>query len=244
MQSAKCKREGKKARRQEGKLFNRPALLPSCPPALILIFTLINFILPVKADVMPYYVSSINSNSIGVYQATNNIKIYKEPNENSKLLLNISWSTENFNCPEISASNLFAVFLPKKELAFLFVVDVNDNEDWYQVSFNKNGTQTGWIKKDDDYRFLNWRTFFNLYGRKYGLYYMKDAPEESKVIYGNNVDDAKSIGKITLPQNVNLTSVRGNWLLIIAYDIDRAQKIGWIKWRSLAGEIYLFPAIK
>lgn len=201
-------------------------------------------ILPAKADVMPYYVNSINTNSIGVYQATNNIKIYKEPNENSKLLYDISWTAEGFNCPDISASNLFAVFLPKKDLAFLFIVDESDNEDWYQISFNKNGTQTGWIKKDDDYRFLNWRTFFNLYGRKYGLYYMKDAPDESKVIYGNNIDDAQSIGTITLPQNVTLTSVRGNWLLVIAYDVDRAQKIGWIKWRSLSGEIYLFPNIK
>lgn len=211
---------------------------------LILLAFLISIILPVKADVMPYYVNSINTNSIGLYQATGNIRIYKEPNENSKLLLNVTWDAENFNSTEISASNLFAVFIPKKDLAFLFVVDESDNEDWYQVSFNKNGTQSGWIKKDDEYRFFNWRTFFNLYGRKYGLYYMKDAPEESKVIYGNNAEDAQSIGKITLPQNVNLTSVRGNWLLIVAFDVDRTQKIGWIKWRSLAGEIYLFPAIK
>lgn len=210
---------------------------------LILTFLII-LILPAKADVMPYYVNNINTNSIGVYQATNEIKIYKEPNENSKLLLNVTWDATNFNCPDISASNLFAVFLPKKELAFLYVVDENDNEDWFQVSFNKNGAKLGWIKKDDDYRFLNWRTFFNLYGRKYGLYYMKDAPAESKVIYGTNTDNAQSIGKITLPQNLNLTSVRGNWLLIIAFDVDRTQKIGWIKWRSLSGEIYLFPNIK
>lgn len=211
---------------------------------LIILAFLISIILPAKADVMPYYVSSINTNSIGLYQATTSIKIYKEPNENSKLLLDVTWDAQNFNCKDISASNLFAVFIPKKDLAFLFVVDESDNEDWYQVSFNKNGTQTGWIKKDDEYRFFNWRTFFNLYGRKYGLYYMKDAPDESKVIYGNNAEDSQSIGKITLPQNVNLTSVRGNWLLVIAFDVDRTQKIGWIKWRSLAGEIYLFPNIK
>lgn len=201
-------------------------------------------ILPAKADVMPYYVNNINTNSIGVYQATNEIKIYKEPNENSPLLLNITWDEQNFNSKDISASNLFAVFLPKKDLAFLFVVDENDSEDWFQVSFNKNGTQLGWIKKDDDYRFMNWRTFFNLYGRKYGLYYMKDAPEDSKIIYGNNTNESKSIGKIMFAQNVNLTSVRGNWLLVSVFDVDRTQKIGWIKWRSLAGEIYLFPAIK
>lgn len=201
-------------------------------------------ILPAKADVMPYYVNNINTNSIGVYQATNEIKIYKEPNENSPLLLDITWDAQNFNSKDISASNLFAVFLPNKDLAFLFVVDENDNEDWFQVSFNKNGTQLGWIKKDDDYRFMNWRTFFNLYGRKYGLYYMKDAPEDSKIIYGNNTDGAKSIGKIMFAQNINLTSVRGNWLLVSVFDVDRTQKIGWIKWRSLAGEIYLFPNIK
>ncbi len=211
---------------------------------LIILAFLISIILPAKADVMPYYVNSINTNSIGVYQATSNIKIYKEPNENSKLLLDVTWDAENFNSKDISASNLFAVFIPKKDLAFLFVVDENDNEDWYQVSYNQNGAKLGWIKKDDEYRFFNWRTFFNLYGRKYGLYYMKDAPSDSKVIYGTNADDSQSIGKITLPQKVNLTSVRGNWLLIVAYDIDRAQKIGWIKWRSLAGEIYLFPNIK
>lgn len=212
---------------------------------LLTIFLLsLLLMLPAKADVMPYYVNSINPNSIGVYQATNEIKIYKEPNENSKLLLNVTWDENNFNCPDVSISNLFAVFLPKKDLAFLFVVDENDNEDWFQVSFNKNGTQLGWIKKDDDYRFLNWRTFFNLYGRKYGLYYLKDAPAESKLIYGTNTENAKSIGEITLAQNINLTSVSGNWLLVIAFDIDRTQKIGWIKWRSLAGDIYLFPNIK
>lgn len=203
-----------------------------------------SMILPVQADVMPYYVNNINTNSIGVYQTTNTIKIYKDPNENSELLLNISWDEKNYNCSSISASNLFAIFLPKKGLAFLTAVDENDNEDWVQVSYNQNGYRLGWIKKDDDYRFMNWRTFFNLYGRKYGLYYMKDAPKETKVIYGSNVDDAQSIGEITYPQTVKLTTVKGNWLLIIAFDVDKMQKIGWIKWRSISGEIYLFPDIK
>jgi len=211
---------------------------------LIILAFLFTIILPANADVMPYYVNNINANSIGVYQASNDIKIYKEPNENSQLLLNITWDGQNFNSPDISASNLFVVFLPKKDLAFLSVVDENDNEDWLQISYNKNGNQTGWIKKDDDYRFMNWRTFFNLYGRKYGLFYMKDAPSESKIIYGSSDDNAKSIGNITLPQNVNLTTVRGNWILVVAFDVDRTQKIGWIKWRSISGEIYLFPNIK
>lgn len=211
---------------------------------LIFLIFLISFILPARADVMPYYVNNINTNSIGVYQATNSFKIYKEPNENSELLLNASWDETNFNCANVSASNLFIVFLPKKDLALLTVVDENDNEDWFKVVYNQNGIKNGWIKKDDEYRFMNWRTFFNLYGRKYGLYYMKDAPEESKIIYGNNAENVKQIGKIILPQSIKLTTAQGNWLLIIAFDIDKLQKIGWIKWRNLSGEIYLFPNIK
>lgn len=212
---------------------------------ILTIFTFLLFIvLPAKADVMPYYVSNINSNTIGVYQASSNIKIYKAPNENSALLFDITWDAKSFNCPDISASNLFVVFLPKKDLAFLPVVDENDGEDWVQILYNQNGYKVGWIKKDDDFRFMNWRTFFNLYGRKYGLYYMKDAPEESKMIYGSAAEEAKQIGKITLPQQIKLTTVSGNWLLMMVFDMDKYEKIGWIKWRNLSGEIYLFPAIK
>ncbi|MFA7658284.1 MAG: hypothetical protein WCY19_02505 [Candidatus Gastranaerophilaceae bacterium] len=212
---------------------------------LLIIFTfLLSFILPANADVMPYYVNNINTNSIGVYQASNHVRIYKEPNENSPLLLDVFWDNQTFNCPDISASNLFVVFLPKKELAFLTVTDENDNENWVEVVYNRNGSQKGWVKKDDEYRFMSWRTFFNLYGRKYGLYYMKDAPKDTKVIYSSNAEGSQELGKITMPQTVKLTSVKGNWLLVVAFDVDRLQKIGWIKWRSIAGEIYLFPDIK
>lgn len=211
---------------------------------IIFIAVLFTLVLPAKADIMPYYVNNINSNSIGVYQASTNIRVYKEPNENSKLLLNITWDINGYNCPDVSASNLFAVFLPKKELAFLTVVDENDAEDWMQIAYNQNGAKTGWVKKEDEYRFMNWRTFVNIYGRKYGLYYFKDAPAEAKILYGSTVDDAKSIGKITLPQILKLTNVSGNWVLVIVYDVDRTQKIGWIKWRDITGNIFLFPDIK
>lgn len=205
---------------------------------------LLSFILPANADVMPYYVNNVNTNSIGVYQAPNNIRVYKEPNEHSQLLLEVFWDVKTFNCLDVSASNLFVVFLPKKDLAFLSVVDENDNQDWVQIVYNKGGSQAGWVKKDDEFRFMNWRSFFNLYGRKYGLYYMKDAPDFSKDIHASTDDLSQSIGKITLPQTVKLTSVKGNWFLITAFDIDKTQKIGWIKWREINGEIYLFPNIK
>jgi len=208
----------------------------------LILLALIFGITAANADVMPYYVNNINSNSIGVYQASHEIKIYKEPNEKSPLLLSVTWDSKNFNSPDISASNLFVVFLPKKDLAFFLVTD--ENENWVQVIFNRNNSQTGWIKKDDELKFLNWRTFFNNYGRKYGVYYLKDAPEESKTIYSSSDNNGQVLGRIKLPEVIKLTTTKGNWILISVYDIEKIQKIGWIQWRNTNGEIHLFPAIK
>lgn len=211
---------------------------------LVILAFLINFILPAKADVIPHYVDNINPNSIGVYQAPNSIKVYQEPNINSPLLLDVTWNCNSYNSADVSSSNLFAVYLQKRNLAFLTVLDENDGEDWVQIAYNKDGPQTGWIKKDEDFRFMTWRTFFNLYGRKYGLNYLKDAPEEAKVLYSNCADDAQQVGHIMYTQNVKLTAVKGNWILAVVMDVDRTQKIGWIKWRNISGQIYLFPSLK
>jgi len=210
---------------------------------IFVLFTfLISLISPACADVMPYYVGSINTNSIGVYQASNSIKVYKEPNENSPLVLDIFWNSKIFNSPDVSASNLFAVFLPAKELAFLQVID--EDENWVQIVYNQNGEKRGWVKKDDELKFSNWRTFYNNYGHKYGVYFMKDAPEMAKTIYSDSVDGSQRLGVVNMPQMVKLTAVKGNWLCVSVFDMDRLQKIGFVKWRNSNGEIYLFPSIK
>ena len=73
---------------------------------------------------------------------------------------------------------------------------------------------------------------------------MKDAPEFTQSMYGSNSDDAQKIDKINLPQTLKMTAIKGNWLLVNVFDMDKLVKIGWIKWRNTSGEIYLFPAIK
>lgn len=209
--------------------------------ALIFLFCLF---LPANADVMPYYVNNINSNSIGVYQISNKVQIYKEANDKSPILLTVNWDEKTYDCPNVSASNFFLIFQPKKNLAFLTVIDESEDANWVQVVYDKNNDFKGWIKKDDEFKFMNWRTFYNLYGRKYGLYYLKDAPEETKTIFSANVEGSQNIGKIKLPQSIKLNSVKGNWLLVVVYDIDKYEKIGWVKWRSISGNIYIFPNIK
>lgn len=209
---------------------------------LITLAFICSLFLQAHADVMPYYIGSINTSSMGVYQASNSIKIYQEPNENSTLLLDAYWNSKVFNSPEVSASNLFIVFLQKRELALLLVLD--ETEDWVQVIYNRNTNQKGWLKKDDPMKFSNWLTFYNNYGRKYGLYFMKDAPASAKNLYSSNIEDSQKLGLINFPQTIRLTAIKGNWLLVNVFDMDRLQKIGYIKWRSSTGEIYVFPDIK
>ncbi len=211
----------------------------------ILVFTLLGSINIAAADIMPAYIGDINKSTIGVYQATNNFKIFSEPSSESKVLFDVKWTPADYLCENISAGSLFVIFLQKKNLAFLSVTDENDDETWIQIVYNQNGIKYGWVKKDEDFRYMNWRTFFNIYGRKYGLYFMKDAPQSSKILYGSNSEEnQKQISMFEAPKKVKLQSVSGNWLLAIANDIDGSQKIGWLKWRNLNGEIFLFPNIK
>ena len=198
-------------------------------------------ILPSFADFYPYSVNDINPKSIGLYQAGNNVKIYKEPNEKSEVLLNINWN-ESGMISSVSVSDVFLAFYPKRNLAFLTVMDESDDMEWLQVLYKRN--KLGWIKIQDPYKYSNWRNFINDYGRKYGLNYLKGTPESSKNLYGSTDESSKIISSITLAKAIKLTSVSGNWILAIVYDIDNSQKIGWLKWRSLDGEIFLFPIIK
>lgn len=210
------------------------------------IFLLICFVLcsllPSMADVMPYSVNDINAKSIGVYQAENNIKIYKSPDIKSEVLYDLNWNEHGLGSSSIFANELFVAFIPKKNLGFLTVMDESDDMEWLQIAFKRN--QLGWIKKEDPYRYSNWRNFFNDYGRKYGISYLKGTPDSSKNLYGTPDDEAKIISSVTLAKAIKLTNVSGNWVLAIIYDIDRSQKIGWLKWRTMDGEIFLFPNLR
>ncbi len=205
--------------------------------ALFFIFSIV----PANADIMPYYTNNIPTNSIGVYQAPKNFKIYKSPDLKSDIVLEGSFDIKNYDCP-LSEGSVFLVFKPKRELAFFVVVD--ENEEWFQVIYDRMAFKKGWIKKDDDARFLIWRNFYNLYGSKYGLYYFKDTPANTKNIYSSTDLSSQVISKITVAPKIKMISVKGNFALVNVLDIDKANKIGFIQWRNNNGEIFLFPNIK
>mgnify|MGYP004568607269 FL=1 len=194
------------------------------------------------ADVVPQYVSIQQTNTLGLYQAPNEIMLYKEPSEASTLVHSISWIGEKIFPESVRPQDLFVVYVPSKNLAYLAVTD--ETEDWVQVIYNNSTGAKGWIKKDDPYRFSTWVMFYNMYGKKYGLNLLKEAPNSAKDLHVATDDKSQIVGTINMPKKINLNLVRGNWALVSVMDIDRTPKTGYVRWRSDKGVKYYFPAIK
>ena len=195
-----------------------------------------------SADVVPQYVSVQQTNTLGLYQAPNEIMLYKEPSEASTLVHSISWIGEKIFPESVRPQDLFVVYVPSKNLAYLAVTD--ETEDWVQVIYNNSTGAKGWIKKDDPYRFSTWVMFYNMYGKKYGLNLLKEAPDSAKDLHVATDEKSQIVGTINMPKKINLNLVRGNWALVSVMDIDRTPKTGYVRWRSDKGVKYYFPAIK
>lgn len=197
------------------------------------------FILPVFADVMPFYVNAIPKDAIGMYQTGDNITIYSEPEANSKAIKSFNFSYKAETMPD----GIFALLLNEKKLGFLYVSDIGD-DGWVEVIYDKFTGARGWVLTEDRFQFLPWLSFYNMYGRKYGLRLFKDAPDEIEVLRSKSEETSQNVAKLNYVKQIKLTAVRGNWALVSVFDIDKTPKTGYMRWRSDEGVIYAFPNIK
>lgn len=195
--------------------------------------------LPAFADVMPYYMESIPKDAIGMYQTGDSITIFSHPEANSEVIKQMDFSYK----PETMPDSVFALLLNNKKLGFLYVSDIGD-EGWVEVIYNKQSGAKGWVKTEDRFQFLPWLSFYNMYGRKYGLRLLKDTPDEIEVLHAKSEDLSQNVGKLRYVKQIRLTAVRGNWALVSVVDIDQTPKTGYMRWRSNEGVIYAFPNIK
>lgn len=197
------------------------------------------FMLPVFADVMPFYVNSIPKDAIGMYQTGDNITIYSEPEANSKAIKSFDFSYKAETMPD----GIFALLLNEKKLGFLYVSDIGD-DGWVEVIYDKYTGARGWVLTEDRFQFLPWLSFYNMYGRKYGLRLFKDTPDEIEVLRSKSEETSQNVAKLNYVKQIKLTAVRGNWALVSVFDIDKTPKTGYLRWRSDEGVIYAFPNIK
>lgn len=205
----------------------------------LLLIICMMFMLPVFADVMPFYVNSIPKDAIGMYQTGENITIYSEPEANSKTIKNVEFSYK----PETMPDGMFAVLLNEKKLGFLYVSDIGD-DGWVEVIYDRHTGARGWVLTEDKFQFLPWLSFYNMYGRKYGLRLFKDTPDKIEVLRAKSEETSQNVDKLNYVKQIKLTAIRGNWALVSVFDIDKTPKTGFLRWRSDEGVIYAFPNIK
>lgn len=195
--------------------------------------------LPVFADTMPFYIDSIPKGTLGLYQIDKALTLFSHPEANSEVVKTFEFS---YN-PETMPDNMFALLLNEKQLGFLYVSDISE-EGWVQVIYDKQTGAKGWVMTVDRMQFQPWLNFYNLYGRKYGLRLLKDAPEDVEVLKAKPEELAQTISKFNYVKQIKLTVLRGNWALVSVFDIDKTPKTGYLRWRSDDGVIYAFPNIK
>ena len=193
----------------------------------------------VLADTMPFYLDSIPKKAIGMYQTGDNLTIFSEPEANSNIIKKFEFKYTSETMPD----SVFAVLLNEKKLGFLYVSDIGD-EGWVEVIYDKKTGAKGWVLTEDRLQFLPWISFYNMYGRKYGLRILKDAPDEIDVLKAKSEDLSQTIATLNYIKQINLTAVRGNWALVSVFDIDKTPKTGYLKCREKDGTIYAFPNIK
>ncbi len=195
--------------------------------------------MPVFADTMPFYINSIPQKTLGVYQIDKDLTVYSHPDSNSHPIRLFQFT---YN-PEIMPSNMFAFLINEKKLGFLYVTDIED-EGWIEVIYDKQTGARGWVQANDKLQFLPWINFYNLYGRKYGIRILKDAPKEIYTLYSQCEDNSQGLSKLNYVQKIKLTKVSGNWMLVTVMDLDKTPKSGWLKWRDSDGKIYAIPNVQ
>lgn len=204
-----------------------------------LLILLMFLALPVFADTMPFYMDSIPKSALGLYQTDKEVVLFSHPEANSNMIKKMEFSYD----PETMPDSVFAVLINEKKLGFLYVTDIGD-EGWVEVIYDKRTGAKGWVQLQDQMQFLPWRNFYNLYGRKYGLRMLKDAPEDLEVLRAKSEDLSQIVSKFNYVKKIKLTVIRGNWALVSVQDLDETPKTGYLKWREKDGTIYAFPNIK
>lgn len=204
-----------------------------------LIILMMFLAMPVMADTMPFYVNSIPKGMLGLYQTDKELTLYSHPDANSNVIKKFEFSYD----PETMPDRVFALLINEKNLGFMYVSDIGD-EGWVQLVYDKRTGAKGWALVADRMQFLPWLNFYNLYGRKYGLRLLKDAPEDIEVLRAKSEDNSQTVSKLNYIKQIKLTVMRGNWALVSVVDLDKVPKTGYLRWRGDDGTIYAFPNIK
>lgn len=212
------------------------------------IFTFLTLILAfgfnaVNADVMPYYINSLKRYGIGFTEIKSPLVMRQEPKKDGKILEVLNFDYKNnaycqMNSNRCEIDDIFSSYSMSKKLAFLTTID--ETTDWNLVCFNqKDRPVCGWVETKQN-RFYNWSEFFNIFGKRYGLYLFKDVAKADKVLYSAPFKQTNSTGSVEMANHITPWLIRGNWILVKVSDFNNQAKTGYINFRGTDGKLRLF----
>lgn len=191
---------------------------------------------------------------IGVYFAPKNIKLYLEPKLDSDLIEELDWTYARLQINSASDTienpeDVFIAFYPYKEIAVMSVIEETD--DWVQVIYDHKNNLTGWIYLKTPIEKTQYNTYIgNFYGwfqfmlkiaKKRGIYFLPGVPKKDRKLRGQPKDDSPVIKyDFTYVKRLQIKHIRGNWILVKAYDISEGSPFGWIRWRDENGQLMIF----
>ena len=207
--------------------------------ALIFINTNIN----ANADVLPYYINSLRRYGIGYTQVQSPLTLRDTPKGDIIETLNFDYNTGETTClinkGRCSQDEVFAAFSQSKKLAFLTTMDESDKNVY--VCFNQSENPIcGWVETNLNNKLYGWIDFFDVWGKKYGLYLFKDIQKGDKLLYSAPVRQINTTGVLEFPKYISPWLVRGNWILVKVHDFNNQMKTGWLNFRGNDGKLRLF----
>lgn len=209
---------------------------------LILIFLIfINFV--AAADVMPYYINSLRRYGIGFTSIQSPLVMRRTPSYDGEILETLNFDFKGqasclINKTRCETDEIFAAYSESKKIALLTTLD--ETENWSMVCFNQYEKPIcGWVDGKIN-KFYNWGDFFNIYGRKYGIYLFKDIQKADKILYAGPMKQTNTTGSIELARSIVPWLVRGNWVLVKVMDFGNQAKTGWLNYRDDKGKLKLF----
>lgn len=194
-------------------------------------------------EVMPYYINSIKRTGIGFTAVTSPLVMRQEPNDDAKILETLNFDYKNepaclINKQRCAMDDIFAAYKQERKLAFLSTID--ETQGWSLVCFNQTEKPIcGWVKEDRN-KYYTWPEFFNYYGKKYGLYFLKDVQKTDRILYSAPVKQINSTGSVEMAKHIAPWLVQGNWVLVKVLDFGNTAKTGWLNYRDNGGKIKLF----
>ncbi len=196
------------------------------------------------SDFLPSYINPHYQYGTGLVSISGEVPVYESNSNKSNLAAVIKIKNGEVIIKEAknknpSVDSTFIAYLENENIALLSVIE--DTDDMFCICYDQKRGLVGWIQKNDNFDYMSWESFLNLYGRKKGLYTFRNIPEEMKKLYSAPDSESTLTDSFNFPKHIALWLISGNWVLVKVTTYDGQTKTGWMKWRLDDGSIGVFP---